>query len=470
MKLKQVLNNTFFNILISVSKAILDLLFVKYCILNLGNDQYSDWVLIISIISFVKLMDFGTNHSLIILFIKKNFKKINETITFKIIVSLVVSIIFFFLVFYFFDYFQIVHLKRGKGIMLIMLFSHLLFINIGGPLTSYLLSKEEFIKVIITSGLYVLLPLALFLIIGFKDLFFFAILNFVCLIIVLVLQYYWSNFKNYIPNFKLLFHNFFYVFNNSNKNFFLFNLVVIFYPAVEILFIKYYLGNDTLVNHVIYFKLPLLFVAFMAQLMTNYFPAVAIKTNENIEEAHTYINNLFYNLLRLCFISSLVIFCFNNLFITLWMSDQYSLGYNLLIIIQLLTFVDALIWSVQQIILPHNPKLFKIKFFIYELVFRFIIIFVLHYYSLLDYNLFILTCLISKSFLFIALFNSYNFINKKFKLYHIKYLIFCSIFLYLFTYFLFNNKILLNTIYSFILFISSITLLVINRKKIKNLF
>ena len=99
------------------------------------------------------------------------------------------------------------------------------------------------------------------------------------------------------------------------------------------------------------------------------------------------------------------------------MSDQYSLGYNLLMIIQLLTFVDALIWSVQQIILPHNPKLFKIKFFVSELVFRFFIIF-----------------------------------------------------LYLFSYFLFNNKILLNTIYLSIFFISSTALFVINRKKIKNLF
>ena len=93
MKVKQVLDNTFFNILISVSKAILDLIFVKYCILNLGNDQYSDWILIISIISFVKLLDFGTNQSLILFFIKKNFDEINETITFKIIVSLIGSIV-----------------------------------------------------------------------------------------------------------------------------------------------------------------------------------------------------------------------------------------------------------------------------------------------------------------------------------------------------------------------------------------
>ena len=168
MKVKQVLNNTFFNILISVSKAILDLIFVKYCILNLGNDQYSDWILIISIISFVKLLDFGTNQSLILFFIKKNFDEINETITFKIIVSLIGSIVFIFLVFYFFDYLQIVHLKRGKIIMLIMLLSTLLYGNIGGPFTSYLLSEEKFVKVIITGGIYVLLPYALFLIIGYK--------------------------------------------------------------------------------------------------------------------------------------------------------------------------------------------------------------------------------------------------------------------------------------------------------------
>lgn len=414
MKLKHVLHNTFFNILISVSKAILDLLFVKQCILNLGNDQYSEWVLIISITSFVKLLDFGSNQSLILLFINKNVEKINETISFKIIISFVSLIILFFLVFYFFDYFQIIHLKRGKEIFLIMLISNLLYINIVGPLSSYLLSEEKFIKVITSSGFYVLLPQILFLIIGYNDLFFFAILNFVCLTIVLVLQYYFANFKNYMPYFKFHFHNLFNGFKNHNKNFFLFNLAVIFYPAVEIIYIKYYLGNNILINHLIYFKLPLLLVAFMAQLMTNYFPAIAIKTNENIERAHIYINNLFFNLLGLCFVASVVIVCFNNLFISLWMSDKYRIGYELLIIIQLLTFVDAITWSVQQIILPHNPKLFKFKYFVYELIIRFTIILILHYYSLLDYNLFILTCLISKSVLFISLYISYNFNNKKF--------------------------------------------------------
>ena len=105
MKLKQVLSNTFFNVIISISKAFVDLIFVKYCIENFGDNQYSDWVYIISIVSFLKLIDFGTNQTIIRTFIKKNFNEIGSLFSFKILVFIFFSIASFIIVNYSFEIF-----------------------------------------------------------------------------------------------------------------------------------------------------------------------------------------------------------------------------------------------------------------------------------------------------------------------------------------------------------------------------
>jgi len=386
------------------------------------------------------------------------------TITRKILVSIFSILIFTFFIFFFVDYLELNNINRSNLILFILFITQLLFVNICGPLNSLLISKEHFITAILTNGFYILFPVSVFLLFQFDDFFYFAIINILSLLIVFILQYFLSNINKF--KLRLSFDGAFKLLNQSNKNFFYFNLIMIFYPAIEIFFIKYYLGNENLVSHVIYFRLPLLCAAFITQLMTNYFPSVAMKTKKNIATSELYINKLFKSLIIICFLFSMIVFCYNNFFIKIWMGEDYMVIYQILIVIQLITFYESLIWSVQQIILPYNSKYFIITYFILELIFRFIILLIMYKYNYLSYQSFLLVTLITKSILFLFLLKSYRFINIQYDLFLNKYFL-CTIFcIYLFSYYFFDNIILLFSVYSIITLIISGAYIFIHRDKI----
>ncbi len=449
MRLKQVLNNTFFNVIVSVSKAIVDLIFVKYCVENFGDNQYSDWVYIISIVSFLKLIDLGTNQTIIRTFIKQNFKEISSLFSFKILVCIFFSIISYLIISYSFDSFSIKYIENGKLILLILIICQIFHTTFCGPLSSLLVSKEKFIPSIIINGLYILLPLVLFLLFSFSDLLSLAYLNIFSIIICSALLFYFSKYKLISSKIKLNFRHIKLDFK-SNSNFFLFNLLAIFYPFIEIFFLKFYLSNEILVNHIIYFRFPLLFIAFMAQLMTNYFPSVSRITINNPKEGKVYLNKLTFTLVIFIYFCSILIFCFNNPLIYLWMGDGYYPNLNLMLMIQFLTFSDGLIWSIHQILLPYKPENFKFKFFIYELLIRFSILIVLFNLDLIYYDLVILITLLTKTVLLIAILKYNSLLNLKYYNKKVYLVLVFSLLIYLISYLFYSEKILITIIYSFL--------------------
>jgi O-antigen/teichoic acid export membrane protein len=468
LKLKQVLNNTFFNVIVSVSKAFFDLIFVKYCVENFGDNQYSDWVYIISIVSFFKLIDLGTNQTIIRTFIKEKFKEISFLFSFKIIVFIFFSIISYTLIDYYFDFFSIEYIENGKLILLTLVICQIFHATFCGPLSSLLISKEKFIPSIIINGLYVLLPLFLFLSFSLSDLLSLAYLNIFSLVICFILLFYYSNYRLIASKINIKFNRIQLDFK-SNSSFFLFNLLTIFYPFVELFFLKFYLSNEILVNHIIYFRFPLLFVAFMAQLMTNYFPSVSKLSTKSLANGKLYLNSLTLSLITFIYFCSILIFCFNNPLIYLWMGDGYFPSLTVMLMIQILTFSDGLIWSIHQILLPYNPDKFKFKFFIYELIIRFSIFIVLYNLNLISYDLVILTTIITKtSLLFIILkYNdllNFNFFNNKFY----SVIIFSS-FIYLISFFFYSDKFLITLIYSVLFMVLMIYLIYNYKNQIKDL-
>ena len=159
MNLKKLFNNTLCNIIVSITKSLIDLLFIKYCIEKFGNDEYSEWVIIIGFVGFIKLIDLGTNQTLILSFVKQKKDDINSLIRFKLILSFISILGALFFTFSLYDLFNFQFVNNGKLIVLLMLFSQIFYVNICGPLNSLLISKEFFIRAIITNGIYILIVL-----------------------------------------------------------------------------------------------------------------------------------------------------------------------------------------------------------------------------------------------------------------------------------------------------------------------
>ena len=74
---------------------------------------------------------------------------------------------------------------------------------------------------------------------------------------------------------------------------------------------------------------------------------------------------------------------------------------KLMLMIQVLTFSDGLLWSIHQILLPYNPNNFNFKAFILELLVRFSILILLFNIDLISYDLVILVTLLTKTILLI---------------------------------------------------------------------
>ena len=184
--------------------------------------------------------------------------------------------------------------------------------------------------------------------------------------------------------------------------------------------------------------------------MTNFFPSVSKYSNESTVSAIRYINKLTKYLVIFSILCSMLMFFYLNPLIYLWMGDNYKITYQILFYIHIIIFFEAITFSLLQIILPFDPKLFKLRYFVYEVSIRSSLILILDYTKSLSYESFLLITLLCKLILCIKLISSYKIINFKLHKYSFIFSLIILFIIYVITYLFYDLKIYLTLFYIFL--------------------
>lgn len=389
--------NFYANIFSLIVRIVFTIILVPFYILNLGNDLYSDWIIILTLPSLFELANFGVNHAVNSTFSlhynkqgnSNSHKIINHGLIFTLFIWLI-SILFIVLIWDYVNAINILGLdvlsSKSAKIIMILLTSKIFFDMIRGSLCSYFYANNiNHFSIYLNLIQYVFeCTIILFLLHNNYSLvtvaYFLVIPPLLSCIFLLLYNYFNYNFRFRI-NFQYKYINLLF---KPSLSFSILTVSEYILNQCFLILIKRQFSNDIVVLYNTTRTLTNYIKNIQSQFANSVIPVFNVYFTKNLKKE---LSNLYKktNIYTICttILMCLFILLFKDLIWDLWLSNKIILDNNLLYNLVLIHFIGG-IWIVSSHFIMSLNKHFKLSIYFF---FSSVLSILLFYFTSVNYNL-----------------------------------------------------------------------------------